>query len=218
MKICLALSAVVMVVGCTGPDAPAEVADAMPAQSLRERLGAVAPVRLGVVARERAGTIGAARRAHGAWDGGPVQLGLESGSIVLHANREGALELRELALELSPITIPEDLVGQPAEFTQVKVALHEPTLVPTTWTGGDAVQGAVALELDMAWSLAFAGTELPIGAPDLPAVPATLVVTRTSAGVHAVLALREPGEIWSWAGLVQLADLTLEVTASETGE
>lgn len=216
MRTCLSVVLMMLVVGgCAASEEDVAPPDAaVAAVPLRRQLTTTAPTRLAIVPDESAGTIGAARREHGEWVGGSVELGVESGAFAVRAEADGTLEIRELTIELAPIELPESLLGQPARFVQVRVGLREPVHATTTWVGQQLARGDVMLEVDLQWALTFAGTTLPIGAPDLEPIPATIEITGGANGVHAALHLHATGAIWEWASYLQIKDLDLALGAS----
>lgn len=184
-----------------------------PPASVRDRLEREA-TSLAVVAADSAGAITAQRRANGGWSAGLVDLRIEGGELIASADGEGAITVEQLAVALGPIDIPESVLGYGAQLTDVEVSLVAPTRLVTTWEGDDAGTAHADLDLALAWSLVNHGSTSPLGSPDLPPVPVELVVTGNGDFVHAELRVRAPGELWSWADLIKLEDLTLIVAAA----
>jgi hypothetical protein len=184
-----------------------------PPASVRERLEREA-TSLAVIAPESAGAVTAQRRANGGWSAGLVDLRIESGELIASAADDGAITVEHLAIAVGPIDIPESVLGYGAQLTDIEVSLVAPTRLVTTWDGNDAGTAFADLDLALAWSLVNHGSTSPLGSPNLPPVPVELVVTGNGELVRAELRVRAPGELWSWADLIKLEDLTLIVAAA----
>jgi hypothetical protein len=181
--------------------------------SVRDRLEQQ-PTSLVVSAAASGGVIAAERRASGGWTTGLAELDVEAGAIVVSAPDAATIELASLTLALGPIEIPETVLGYGLQLTDIVLELAEPARVPIVWEHADEAHGRAALPLVLTWSLTNHGDTSPLGSPDLPGVPAELVLFGDARVVHAELRLGAPGELWRWANLVRLADLTLVVIAS----
>lgn len=160
-----------------------------------------------------AGAVTAERRLSDGWSAGLVDLAIGDGDVVVTLDG-GDLVLEDLELAIGPIDVPESVLGYGVQLTDITITLAEPTRIVTRWTGDDDAQGDVELELALQWSLTNHGTTSPLGAPDLPKVPATLALSGNGERVHAELRVHAPGELWSWADLLRLADLTLVLAAN----
>jgi hypothetical protein len=184
-----------------------------PPGSVRERLErdetafAISPA-------ESAGAITALRHTGDGWQAGLADLVLTDGEVAVTAETSGTITLERLALDLGPIEIPETVLGYDVQLTDVHLELAGPVRIDTTWNGDNASRGTAELELELTWSLTNHGSTSPLGAPELPPVPVELVLTGDGAVVHAELRVQASGELWTWADLVRLEDLTLIVSAS----
>ena len=185
-----------------------------PPVSLRDRLER-GDASLAIVPAASAGAIAASHRVVGQWRSGLVDLKLRGGELALSLDRAGVLTLERLAIALDPIAIPDTVLGYDVQLTDVAIALAEPVRIATTaWNGDDESRGTAALELELAWSLTSHGSTSPLGAPRLPPIPISLEVSGTGSVVDAELRAQALGELWSWAGLVRLEDLSLIVAAT----
>lgn len=189
----------------------AEVASSGEPASVRERLERDETA-LAISSADSAGTITALRKTSDDWSSGFVDLGIASGELAASADGDGAITLERFELAIDPIDIPESVLGYPVQLTDVHLSA-KPVRAVTTWSGDDEAHAALDLDLELQWSLTNHGTTSPLGAPDLPPVPAELVLTGDGTIVHAELRVSAPGELWSWADLIKLTDLTLIVSA-----
>jgi len=197
---------------CTACSAEITAPDPSLPESVRERLE-LGETQLVISTADSAGAITAQRRTGDGWSAGLVDLEVQTGEVIASADSEGVITLDRLAIELGPIAIPPSVLGYDAQLTNVKLEIAEPARVATTWSGDDESHGMVELELALSWSLSHHGSTLPLGSPELPLVPVELVLTGDGSVVHAELRVRSPGELWSWADLLKLEDLTLILSA-----
>jgi hypothetical protein len=198
-----------VLVACTTP-APSAPPDA-PA-SAHARLSS-APARLWIPPRELAGAITAERRDRDAWSGATVDLAIARGELVLAADGDDVL-VDDLELVLAPLALPDGLFDAHAELTELRVELAAPARASARWTDDDdAATFTAALALSLHWTLALDGSTVPLGAPQLPPIPVDVAVHGDGAAMEAELRLHAPGELWSWAGLVRLRELQLDVGA-----
>jgi hypothetical protein len=188
-----------------GPDSP-------PA-SVRERLERD-ETSFAISSTDSAGAITALRHTGDGWQAGLADLEINAGEVAATAETSGAITLERLALEIGPIEIPETVLGYDVQLTDVHLELATPVRIAATWNGDNESRGTAELDLELTWSLTNHGSTSPLGAPDLPPVPVELVLTGDGAVVHAELRVQAPGELWSWADLVKLEDLTLIISAS----
>ena len=180
--------------------------------SMRERLAS--ETRLLMVAPESGGVITAERWTHDGWQAGIVDLHVDTGELVAAADEAGAITVARFGLGLQPIDLPESLFERPARMVNVRVDLGESVRSrEVTWAGDDAATAKLELGLTMSWALDIGGGPQPLGMPELPPVPVTLELTGDGTVVHGALRGNAPGELWSWADLVKLHDLTLVLAA-----
>lgn len=194
-------------VACT-TTSPSDPPDDAPA-SMHARL-ASAPARLWIPPRDLAGAITAERRDRDAWSGATVDLAITNGELVLAADGDDVL-VDDLQLVLAPIALP--VFGAHAELTDLRVELATPTRAPAQWTDDDTATFTAPLALSLHWALALDGSTSPLGAPDLPPLPVDVALHGDGSTIEAELRLHAPGELWSWAGLVRLRELQLDVGA-----
>ena len=205
-------AATVALVLCSACSADRAVSD--PPTSVRERLER-GETSLAILPAESAGAVAAARRVAGQWNVGLADLAIRDGAVGLSAEPSGAITLERLAIALDPIAIPDSLLGYDVQLTDVELALADPVRFATAWDGDDDGHGDAAVALELSWSLTNHGSTSPLGAPELPPVPIALDVTGNGSLIRAELRVLAPGELWSWADLVRLEDLSLILSATE---
>lgn len=211
MRALLLVPALSAVVACADPiDRP--VVDAPPT-TVRDALrdGVVA---LAIAPDPGAGTV-TARQWRGHWEEGALTIDVAGGELAVSADRDGALAVDDLHVALAPIALPDAVFGEPARLTDLALALTA-AVAPTraTWDGPDAAHATVTATLRLAWSLETQGRVTPLGPVTLRGLPLDLAVGGDAAHVTAALGVRVEGEVWAWAGLVELRDLTLALAAA----
>lgn len=181
--------------------------------TVRERL--VRPTLFEVSTTDSAGAITAARRSDGAWVPGLADLRIDAGELVLSAGDDDTLSLDELRIDIGPIAIPESVLGYPLELTNIQLSLVDSVKFVAEWSSEDEARGNASIDLLLKWSLTNHGTTSPLGSPDLPPVPVEVEVSGNGQAVHAEVRVSAPGELWSWANVFRLEDLSL-VLKSDT--
>lgn len=200
---------VVVLVGCASP-AP----DPGPTPAPGSVRAALVDAGAALAVSPRSGGEVTARVWRGGWQAGQVDLAVAGGDLLLSADRDGRLRVDELALALAPVPLPDEVFGQPARLTDLAVELAaDAAPAPTRWFGGDAATADVTLDLRLRWSLDTDGRVTPLGPVTLTDLPVALAIDGTPAAIHATVGLRADGTLWSWAHLVELADLTLALDA-----
>jgi len=172
------------------------------------------PTLLEVAGPDSAGAITASRKTSEGWVPGLADLKIQSGELVLSADGE-AVTLEEFRLDVGDIVVPESVLGYPLALTEIHLSLIDPVKAVVTWNGDDDARGDAAIDLELEWSLLNHDVTSPLGSPDLPPVPVELAITGNGERVHAEVRVRAPGELWKWANVFRLEDLSL-VIASDT--
>lgn len=178
---------------------------------MRERL--MAETHLFVAAQDSAGTITAQRRLTTGWAEGLVKLQIEGGELVANTDGDGNLVINALEIAFQAVTIPPSVLGREARLTDLHLRLTAPTHAMSTWDGDADARAIAPLDLELSWSLAFDDTQLPLGMPRLPLLPANLHFAGDGVRIAAEIRVHAPGELWNWADLVKLSDLELALGA-----
>ena len=98
----------------------------------------------------------------------------------------------------------------------VRVKLTDAVSGQTTWTSDDDATVTLTLELDLDWSIAVNGSQTPLGTQHLPPVPVDVMLTGAGDHIDASIGLHASGELWNWAGLLELTGLELALSAETT--
>jgi hypothetical protein len=184
-----------------------------PPDSVRQRL-TEGETRLLFSTADSAGTITAHRRISGSdWESGLVDLKIDQGEVAATADAAGAITIERLAIKLAPIAIPASVFNREAALTNVRAELAAPAVITTTWTDDDTAHLSAALDLHFSWALTVEGNTSVLGEPDLPPVNLEIDVTGDGSFVHADVRAGAGGELWAWAGLIKLSDLSLVLGA-----
>lgn len=187
-----------------------------PAAPTTVRAQLAQPTRLLVPATPAAGTITARRYTHDGWQTGTIDVAIANGELVASADATGQLALATFSVNAEPIDVPADVFGTPAQLRDVRLVLTAKPAAATTWTDDDNATATAMLALDLTWTLAVNGHATPLGAQLLPPIPVDVALTGTGGRVDATVDLHGAGELWSWAGLLELTDLQLALTATSS--
>ena len=203
MRFCMGL---VLVLGCSSvPEAPNEA-------TVRDRLAT--PTTLWVGAGTSSGTITASRNTSTGWQDGQTALAIADGQLDASVDSTGALAITALDIELQPIELPADILGQAAELRDVKLGLASAPGIAAAWSDDDDASANATVDLALDWTLAVNGNASPLGTEQLQGV--TLAITLAGGAgepVTATIDASGTGELWSWADLVKLEGLSLSLAA-----
>lgn len=182
--------------------------------SVHERL-VESETRLLLSPSDSAGAITVERKvAGGGWEAGLADLKVDQGEVVATADpTSGDITIEKLSIALEPIEIPKSVFNREASLSHVRAELAAPSLVKTTWLDANTAHLTATLDLDFSWSLTVEGNTSGLGAPDLPPLTLEIDVTGDGEVVHADVHAGAGGELWSWAGLLKLSDLSLTLAA-----
>lgn len=191
---------------------PASSTDAPAAASVRARL--TEPTRLFISATPDAGMLGAEHYADGAWLSGTSSLSITDGALVASVGTSGELEAASFDLSFDPIDIPEDVFGEPAQLTDVRLQLASPVDASLAWSDDNDATATITLALQLSWTLSLAGGSTPLGMQQLPPMPLDVTLGGTGELVTSSLALHATGDLWSWADILKLTALDLAAAAA----
>jgi len=180
--------------------------------SLRDRLAADPP-RL-MIAPTSHGAITAQRWASDGWKQQRVDLVITDGDFVAATDAADRVVVRSFAVGFAPIEIPASVIGTSAELTNVRLHLDAAPPSPTTWTDDDDATATTAFDVSLTWSLEVRGSTTPLGPQTLEALPGKLVLASDGETVTGTLAIEAAGDVWTWADLVKLSDLSLALDAA----
>lgn len=197
----------VLAAGCTGVPVNGPHYD-----SARERLSTV-PTSLYVHDEASTGMVTARRRGHDGWRSAQTELAVQHGYVRAAVDDNGQLAIDQLDIAIAPITL-DGMFGKPAQLQDVRLRLVEPARGEVTWTSADDATATLAVAFDFDWAIAFDGGEaFPLATQHLPPTTIDVVLAGNGEHVGAWLDLDAVGELWNWAGLVQISELALSVRA-----
>lgn len=183
-----------------------------PPSSVRDRLAS--PTRLLIAPATSTGSITARRYTPDGWQTGTTVLAIDNGELDATVAGDGSLVATAFAVSPEPIAIPASVFGQPAELTDVRLSLAgEPAFV-TSWTDDDHATATATVDLDLAWSLAVGDSVTPLGTQHLTKLPVEVTLAGDGEHVTATISVHGEGTLWSWADLLELSGLELELSAS----
>ena len=181
--------------------------------SVRERL-ADAPALLFIGGADSAGSVTARRWTPGGWIEGDHALTVETGELAVSVDGSGKLSVQAFEVGVAPIEIPEEVFKKPAQLTDVRVKLTEAAVGAATWTSDNEATARLSLKLDLEWSISVNGGKTPLGEQHLPSVDVDFTIYGDGDYVGATLDLAAAGELWDWAGLLEMTRLELALNAS----
>lgn len=177
--------------------------------SVRDRLS-TEPTRLFIPGTDSTGSLVAKRYTHDGWIEGTSTLAIATGALTTKATGD-QLSATAFDIELAPIDLPDAVFGKPAQLTDVRVTLASSVTAPASWTDADDVTATLPVKLDLGWSTTIAGATTELGTQQLPVIPLDLMLTGGGDHVDATLSLHGAGTLWTWADLIELADLSLSI-------
>ena len=148
---------------------------------------------------------------------GPIrsELALQQGSLTVGVTDDGDVELLDMAVELPDMDIHHGRID--LTLTNLRLSLTDAVVGQTVWVDG-AAHAEVLAELELSWSLLQDdGSAWPLEPQRVGDVILDVDVTsRADGALEADLAATRLGLLYSWSGLVELRDLDLVLTASES--
>jgi len=195
---------------CTAPDpaAPAEPSFA----SVHDRL-AKESTRLFIPGEGSTGSLVAAHYTNGGWVSGTSNLTIDNGELVAKLAAD-QLVADKFDVSFAPIDLPESLFGKPAQLTDVRVTLTSSATGAASWTDSDDATATLPLQLDLSWSIAIDNMVTPLGTQHLPVIPLQLTLAGGGDHVDGAFTVHAMGDLWSWAGLLQLNEIDLQLSGA----
>lgn len=204
----IALAFALLASACVSPSP----SDTESFDSVRDRLE-TKPARLFVGGEGSSGQIAARRWTSAGWVAGDTTVVIESGELSAAVDKTGRLTLSSFEVGVMPIDIPEEVFKKPAQLTDVKLTLKASASGDTTWTSDNMATATVMLDLDFAWTIKVDGHKTPLGSQHLPPVPVDITLSGDGEVVDATIGVRAKGELWDWAGLLQMTALEMSLSA-----
>ncbi|MEP6859238.1 MAG: hypothetical protein ABJE66_01370 [Deltaproteobacteria bacterium] len=198
------------VAACTAPDSPTSPAPSF--ASVHDRL-ATEPTRLFIPGDGSTGSLVAAHYTSGGWVSGTSNLTIDNGELVAKLAGD-QLVAQSFDVAFAPIDLPESLFGKPAQLVDVRVTLATSATAAASWTDPDDATTSLPLELDLSWSIAIDHAVTPLGTQHLPVIPLELTLAGGGDHVDGAFAIHAMGDLWSWAGLLELSEIDLDLTGA----
>jgi hypothetical protein len=180
--------------------------------SVRDRLSD-RPARLFVGGEISSGSITARRWTADGWVEGQTAVTIDAGEVSAKLDPRGAFVVDTLVIGLAPIDIPEEVFKKPAQLDDVTVTLTAPATAMPQWSSDNAAAVALPVSLDFDWSIRVNGGKTPLATQHLPPIVIDLTFTGGGDHVDATVRMHASGELWNWAGLLEMTSLDLSVAA-----
>lgn len=204
----IALAFALLASACVSPSAR----DTESFDSVRDRLE-TKPARLFVGGEGSSGQISARRWTSAGWVAGDTTVVIDTGELSASVDAFGRLTLSSFEVSVMPIAIPDEVFKKPAELTDVKLKLKASASGDTTWTSDDAATATLMFDLDFAWTIKVGGNKTPLGTQHLPPVPVDITLSGDGEVIDASIGVHAAGELWDWAGLLQMTALEMSLSA-----
>jgi hypothetical protein len=143
-----------------------------------------------------------------------ANLQIKTGSLTLQAQADGMLAVRTLDIELGTIHLDSARVP---DLTGVKLSLRQEADVRADWASDDsAMNAAASADLLLDWSMVTeSGAVVPLATQKIDQVPFEIIVSHRSGGGYSVdFHATRSGTFWTYAGLIRLADLHVDLEAT----
>jgi hypothetical protein len=151
------------------------------------------------------------------WEDDRIELAIGAGELAVSTNASGDIVVEELSFSLAPIALSDEVFAEPAALTDLHVELAaDAPPAPTAWADANTATASTAISLRLSWSLQIGDDVTPLGPIVMASLPVELAVGGGPARVEASLALESTGTLWSWAHLIELADLSLAISATSS--
>lgn len=145
-------------------------------------------------------------------------LPLEEGRIQVDADLAGTVRVIGIDIRLGDVTVPATADAPELHFTNVRISLPEAVTGPTEWSAsGDAGFARVTTDVLLDMSLvAPNGYVAPLATQRIEDLTLDVDLFDALDGrLTAVVYGEREGTFWSWAGLLTLSDLVVDLRAAE---
>lgn len=181
--------------------------------SVRARL-ADGPTRMFVGGETSEGLVTARRWTSAGWIEGDTSLVIENGELSATVDASGKVSVASFEVAIAPIEIPEEVFKKPAQLSDVRVKLTAPAAATAMWSSDDEARVTLPMTLDLGWSITVNGGKTPLGSQHLPPIDVNVTLGGDGDMIDASIALAASGELWSWAGLLEMTGLHLSLAAA----
>jgi hypothetical protein len=123
----------------------------------------------------------------------------------------------ELTMAFAQVALPSDIRPGDLRLIDISTTTLAPMTCTASWTSDIAWCGG-ELEVQLDWSLAEGDSVYPLGSQPLRGLSVNVAAILTGDTLTLQIAGDTEGTVWSWAGVAELRDLSLHVTASASVE
>jgi len=180
--------------------------------SVRARL--VAPTKMLVAVADSSGTLTASRYTHDGWQDGSLAISIANGELDAKVGADGNLDVTAFSINVDPIDVPDQVFGRAAQLKDVRLVLTGMPAATTAWSDDDNATATATVSLDLSWTIVVSGNASPLGAQHLAPLPLDVTLSGSGDEVDATIALHATGDLWTWADLLKLKALDLELAAT----
>jgi len=107
------------------------------------------------------------------------------------------------------------VIGTDTQLTNVRLTLQTNAPAPSAdWTDANDTSATTNVDVGLSWSLLTQGSATPLGTQDLHGLPMQLALSGNGETATGTVEVDAMGDVWSWAGLVKLSDLSLALDAA----
>ena len=166
-----------------------------------------------VAAAESTATLHAELQRGDKVEAADVSLTVAGGRFTVHAV-DDHLRIDGLTLGFDDVALPVSLFPGELVLTDLHVHLAAPLVVPARWShDGELGIGLGPGTLRLDWSLAVDGAIYPLSSQAMADLDFTVVAADVAERATFGLGLTADGVMWTWADLVALGDLDLDIIA-----
>ena len=144
-----------------------------------------------------------------------VQLSVTDGALTLSRTRDGALQVADLVVDVDDVDVSSAVIPPSGlHITGISLTLAGPATLDVADQTRDHVSGTASLAVDLEWSVVLDRGVVDLAPIRLTDLPVALDIDLAADGaLSAQLHADQGGSFWSWAGVFELRDLTLDISA-----
>ena len=91
-------------------------------------------------------------------------------------------------------------------------------LADVVWRNDNDAEATLTVALDLEWTIAIGDTSTMLGTQHLPPVTVNATLSGDGEHIEATASLDAQGTLWSWADLLKLTELKLDLNAATVDE
>src|SRR3569832_1218027 len=151
------------------------------------------------------------------WVSGTANLTIDNGELVAKQTAD-QLVADMFDVGFAPIDLPDSLFGKPAQLVDVRVTLTSSASGAASWTDADDATAKLQLLIFLSWKIGNDNKVTPLGTQHLPVIPLQLTLTGGGDHVDGAFTVHSMGDLWSWAGLLQLSEIDLQLSGATVAQ